>query len=168
MSVEGHIEEHFDVEVLTNPSTGAVDRELWRNTSGNLHRLGDLPAYVKYNQTTGQPTYMRWHDKEGRQHRDGDQPAIVVVSPETGSVIAESYWWHDQIHRASEKPARIDRTPSGQVILQEYYRRSKLHREDGPAVEEFCPDSGELVRAEFWRNGVQVSAPIAETHSLEP
>lgn len=90
----------------------------WRNSKGQLHRDGDLPAVEL---TDGAKEW--WVN--GKCHRDGGLPAIESADG------VRAWYQNDKLHRDGDLPAIEDDDGS-----KWWYQNDQPHRDDGlPAVE---------------------------------
>ncbi len=114
------------------------DRLQWYHL-GQLHRDGDLPAYIvlgdmpleiaeeigatgimpALDQYTGWE--IAWYNR-GQYHRDGDKPALII------RFARESHWYqHGRLHRAVGPAVTIANYGKKWLVY------GVLHRDDGPA-----------------------------------
>lgn len=157
--------EKYEVEILTDPSTGRLMGERWRDMKGRYSRTGDLPAYVDYCPNSGNPIYQRWY-RNGEHHRDDQKPATVANSADASIILAEHYAVAGGFHREGDKPAVIFRDQAGRVTERQFWRGGQLHRVSGPAIECFDTSTGRPTKQENWVNGErQQTIPAPETPS---
>jgi hypothetical protein len=89
----------------------------WYNRAGQLHRDGDLPAFISADGA------QHWY-KEGKWHRDGDLPAIICADGR------QDWYKEGKWHRDGDLPAII--CANGD---QQWYKEGTRHRDgDLPAV----------------------------------
>jgi antitoxin component YwqK of YwqJK toxin-antitoxin module len=90
---------------------------VWYNRAGQLHRDGDLPAFVSADGD------KKWY-KEGKLHRDGDLPAVIHGD-------GTKFWFKNgKVHRDGDLPAMVR-----EYGWQQWYKTRNLHRDgDLPAI----------------------------------
>lgn len=87
-----YVAETYSVSITRNPETGFLVEEKWHDGKGRLHRDGDLPAHVIYEETTGKPSLLRYH-RHGDEHRE-QGPSTILFSAGTDRVIYEEWRTH--------------------------------------------------------------------------
>lgn len=145
------------------PTESWPNLKIWRNSNGEEHRDGDLPAFVSDSLSAWYQHGIRcraddkpsvvWADgtQEWRldreYHRDGDQP--VQVDADGGQHFGAGY----DYSRADDRPTYIDGEGNefwrrGPIQQNGYPFEGELHRDgDLPAVVRM--DGG----VEYWKNG---------------
>ena len=104
---------HFGEPVQSVDDRGNVE---WRNSNGELHRDGDLPAFER-------PDGTKYWFRNGKLHRDGDQPAVELSNG------TKMWYQNGKGHRDNDKPA-IEWANGA----KDWYQNDKLHRDgDLPA-----------------------------------
>jgi hypothetical protein len=85
------VEESYTVTIVRNEVTGTVLREEWRNSKGELHRVGG-PAKIERSRAKAgsESIEERWYEY-GRCHRD-DGPAVIYRDAGTGKVTSTSWY----------------------------------------------------------------------------
>lgn len=142
----------------------------WRNTGGEIHRDGDMPAVIWYYRDElnddGSHKIMqeKWY-KNGELHRDGDMPAHIEyyhdTNPITGTQkISGEEWYKDgELHRYGDLPAgiqyrsQLNDDGTQKIIEEAWFKDGELHR-DGwkPAAIEY-DINGNVISEHYWVNG---------------
>ncbi len=118
----------FGESVRTVNERGDVE---WRNSTSQLHRDGDQPAFVAANGTKA------WYQNDAL-HRDGGLPA--VERPDG----TKEWYRSGKLHRDNDLPA-VERAGGTKL----WYQNGKCHRDGGlPSIER--PDGSK----EWWVNGI--------------
>ncbi len=147
--------DRFSVDVEIDQNTGHVIRETWRNSSGQVDRLGDRPAMSTYCPTTGVTVGQTWFCN-GKQHRDNDKPAILRFDAATGNETLRAYWIDDRPHRLGDAPAAIYSSASGSVMSEQFALFGMFHRTNGPAKIDYDEHTGDVTLTEYWVNDQKV------------
>jgi hypothetical protein len=145
----------YAVEIEIDDRFGAVVREVWRNSKGQIDRLGDLPAVTRYCPVTGLKTELIWYRNQ-KIHRGSDLPAILRYDAETGLEVVRGYRTHHLPDRGENKPSALYHSPEGKLLQRSFSVAGRKHRTDGPALEVFDEKSGNLEHQEFWLAGKPV------------
>src|SRR5437870_2409411 len=96
---------------MTNPTAvlhhvnGKIKQQQWRDEQDRLHRDGDLPAVVVWDES-GKKREEQWH-RHGEPFRDGGGPTTVAYH--VNGEIREQQWRDEQgqLHRDGDLPAVV-------------------------------------------------------------
>jgi len=118
------VENPYNDPVNANPDavTGRGTKQ-WKNEQGELHRDGDLPAYIEKN---GSTVYY----KNGLKHRDGDKPAALDL----WEGIKELVWWVDDMIHRDNGPAYLYSVNQGISLIQ-YNKRDEWSKETKKVID---------------------------------
>jgi hypothetical protein len=108
---------------IDGPAVEYVDGEKQWWVNGKLHRDGDLPAVIKYED--GKLSYEGWFEN-GLEHRIGSPSSIFY----TDGIKPNTFWRvNGENHRDGDLPA-VERYSD---YIFEWWINGKFHRETGPA-----------------------------------
>ncbi len=141
------------VEVEFDPATKNVVSERFF-LQGQLHRAGDLPAWIKYDAATGKPIEIRFY-KHGKLHRPR-KPALIEIDPETDVIVKEQFIIHGVTHRDGDYPAIIVRDRrTGTTLAETYMVENMWHRKSGPAKIYYDPETAKVYQQTYFHYGQQ-------------
>lgn len=161
--------EEYRREFFENSAITQINREVWLDERGYLHRK-DAPATIGYYRS-GKIRYKKWYS-HGKRHRT-DGPAVIRYY--TDGTVEEESWFIDDIlypynkeyHKngvlkkivyhnkngdihKEDGPARLDYDDKGNLLLECWYRNSNFYRIGGPAYTRFYENGNP--KYELWLN----------------
>ena len=146
-------------QVLTYENNKLLKEE-WFNANGQLHREGDSPALIQYDEMFKYLREETWF-KNGKKHREGDLPAQICYywNEKNKTKLYETWFINDEIFRKGDLPARISYYENGNKKSEWWVRNKKNHREnDLPACIEYYENGNK--KTERWaQNGEYVCRP---------
>jgi hypothetical protein len=134
-------------EMATVETVGVYTIKEWRNAAGQLHRAGDRPARVWYEDDV--EISVAWH-KNGRCHRGYGLPALVQYKD--GSIITEQWFRAGKHHRRHDLPAVVY-YKAGEKIYEGWCRRGQWHRGRARPARIWY-EAGKPTHTEQYRHGV--------------
>lgn len=91
----GRDEELGPALIKRDPMTGVIVHEQWRMYGGELHRSGDLPAFIVRHRETGLITREDYW-VNGHRYREPGKPAIVIRNKDTGEITKARYFIREE------------------------------------------------------------------------
>ncbi len=113
--------------------SGRVISKSWYLNGEDNDHRINGPSYVEFDETNGRVCHATWC-RNGKLFRENG-PAVINRDTETGVIYYEAWIVNNQYHRSGGKPAII-------------YRDS---------------ETGETTSALYYKNGVEIPAPTADT-----
>ena len=113
---DGELEAPGDLPSLVEfrPS-GHVERLEWHR-AGQMHREGDLPAFVRFGSGPDfQVVHAAWY-VNGGQHRQGTLPSMIQIDEASGRVCTLMYCRHGEDSGVGDLPYFIGIEPDGTTV----------------------------------------------------
>lgn len=184
-----HREGEESAHVLYRPSTNKIKSEVWALNGeiykkiiydtfsnkctetwfkdGKMHRDGDLPAYIIYNEKGTFPRDLIWY-QHGKIHREEDLPSIEWYNDIKGYVYYRSWCKNDVYYRENDLPTVEKYNEQGIVTSQEWHSGDgKFHREGGPALIQYSSDGKSILNKKWYKNGVEYKPISVNGNAIE-
>jgi len=115
------VKETFAVTIESDPKTGNVLREVWRNQKGQVSNpIG--PAILQYDAITKNLIFENWVINNESSRDENSGPAMIHYDRETGIAVKESYFVGGNAHR-EDGPAEIHRNAkTGKITKSRYFK----------------------------------------------
>lgn len=141
-------------------------KEMWYK-DGKMHRDGDLPAYIIYNEKGTFPRDLIWY-QHGKIHREEDLPSIEWYNDIKGYVYYRSWCKNDVYYRENDLPTVEKYNEQGIVTSQEWHSEDgKFHREGGPALIQYSSDGKSILNKKWYKNNIEYKPSSVNGNAIE-